>query len=722
MQHQTKTNRNQLPNIMKKLVLTILALATLSASLRADLVLNDSFNYPDGAIDGAAGSPWTRHSGTAGTALVRQKKLEIFSSRAEDVGALLSGGPYKPGSNTLLFASFRLACTNLPTSAGTYFAHLKDASSTGFRGRIFVSTTNASPGSFRLGIANGTGENAVTFPLDLALKTEYLVVLRYAVDTTASTLWINPALETDSRVTGTDFAASPISVLTFAFRQAPGGGSLLIDSLKVGTAFSDVAGPNSPPTISAIADQRIPAGTSSSPIPFSIEDAESPGEDLFVTATSSNQRLVSDEDFIFEGTGSDRFLLVMPRAREEGETVVTLAVYDTENNFSITTFRLFVGAPAISDIPDQTTPANSSTGPIAFTVADGETPPNELTVAVTSSDSGLLPAANVVLGGSGANRTLILTPAANHAGLSTITVSVSDGIQSVSDTFILTVAPRLGVVGQDGFDRGDGPIVDGSGRWLHHSGNFGDAQLVGQQLKLDEALSEDVSIELAGAPFGLSSGAVLYASFTVLFSTLPSGTGGFFAHFKDDSAGNFQGRLFASTANAARGAFRLGIANNAAAVPSSAQIPRDLQTNRTYLVVLRYNVGTGVTTLWVDPAAESDPGKTASDAPSLVAISTFAFRQSSGIGTAVVDNLIIGGAFGDVVASGGIHLKIVLGTDDIRVSWPASASGMVLQSNTGLLPGGWTTYADAPVVEGGENVIRLTGFERNRFFRLTQSN
>lgn len=706
---------------MKQLVLTLIALASLSADLKAELILSETFNYPNGAIDAAAGSPWTGHSGTAGTALVQQKKLEVFSSRAEDIGAPLSGGPYKPGTGTVLFASFKLACTNLPSVPGTYFAHLKDSTSTGFRGRIFASTTNAAPGSFRLSVANGTGENVATFPLDLALKTEYLVVLRYEVDTTASTLWINPVLEGDTRVTANDFLAGPVSVVTFAFRQASGAGSLLVDNLKVGTAFNDVAGPNSPPTLSAIAEQRIPAGTSSAPILFSIEDVESPGEDLFVIAFSSNQRLVSDESFVFGGTSSDRSLVITPQAAEQGETVITVAVYDPDNNFSLTTFRLVVGAPGISRIPDQATPANSSTGPIPFTVTDGETSPKDLVVAVTTSNPALLPPGNVALGGSDAHRTLTLTPAANQAGLTTVTVSVSDGIQSAAATFILTVTPRLGVIATDDFDRGDGSIVDGSGLWLHHSGTFGEAQLVGNQLKLDAALSEDISIELAGAPFGLSSGAVIYASFTVLFSELPTGTGGFFAHFKDDSAGNFRGRLFASTANAARGSFRLGVANNAGAIPSSAQISRDLETNRTYQVVLRYNVGTGVSTLWVDPTAESDPGITASDAPSLVDISNFAFRQNAGIGTVLVDNLIIGGAFGDVVVSREIRLKIVHSPTGISVSWPVSASGFVLQSNVGISPGLWTNYAGAPVAEGDEKVITLTSFEKNRFFRLIKS-
>src|SRR6185503_10765142 len=44
-----------------------------------------------------------------------------------------------------------------------------------------------------------------------------------------------------------------------------------------------------------------------------------------------------------------------------------------------------------------------------------------------------------VFGGSGANRTVTVTPAGGQTGTATITVTVSDGALSASDTFVLTV-------------------------------------------------------------------------------------------------------------------------------------------------------------------------------------------------------------------------------------------------------------------------------------------
>ena len=60
----------------------------------------------------------------------------------------------------------------------------------------------------------------------------------------------------------------------------------------------------------------------------------------------------------------------------------------------------------------------------------------------TSSNPTLVPNANIVFGGSGANRTVTLTPAPDQTGNSTITLNVSDGrfiISTISTTSVITV-------------------------------------------------------------------------------------------------------------------------------------------------------------------------------------------------------------------------------------------------------------------------------------------
>ena len=71
-----------------------------------------------------------------------------------------------------------------------------------------------------------------------------------------------------------------------------------------------------------------------------------------------------------------------------------------------------------------------------------ETPAASLTVAGASSNTALVPLANIVFGGSGASRTVTVTPAANQSGAATITLTVTDlNGGTANDSFVLTVLP-----------------------------------------------------------------------------------------------------------------------------------------------------------------------------------------------------------------------------------------------------------------------------------------
>jgi hypothetical protein len=96
-------------------------------------------------------------------------------------------------------------------------------------------------------------------------------------------------------------------------------------------------------------------------------------------------------------------------------------------------------APTISNITDKTTDFNTEISGIAFTVGDAQTAVASLTVSGTSSNTTLVPNDSIVFGGSDTNRTVAITPAADQMGTTTITITVSDGSLSASDTFVLTV-------------------------------------------------------------------------------------------------------------------------------------------------------------------------------------------------------------------------------------------------------------------------------------------
>ena len=96
-------------------------------------------------------------------------------------------------------------------------------------------------------------------------------------------------------------------------------------------------------------------------------------------------------------------------------------------------------APTISNITDRSIAVNTNTGAIAIAIGDIETAATALTLTKSSSNTTLVPNANIVFGGSGASRNVTVTPTANQLGTATITTTVSDGTLTASDTFALTV-------------------------------------------------------------------------------------------------------------------------------------------------------------------------------------------------------------------------------------------------------------------------------------------
>lgn len=95
--------------------------------------------------------------------------------------------------------------------------------------------------------------------------------------------------------------------------------------------------------------------------------------------------------------------------------------------------------PTISTISSQTLKENSASAPISFTVGDLESAAGSLAVSAASSNPTLLPQGGLVLSGTGAIRTLTLTPATNQFGTTTVTLTVSDGVNQTKTSFGVAV-------------------------------------------------------------------------------------------------------------------------------------------------------------------------------------------------------------------------------------------------------------------------------------------
>ena len=115
----------------------------------------------------------------------------------------------------------------------------------------------------------------------------------------------------------------------------------------------------------------------------------------------------------------------------------------TAYNTLVTQLGGYNTAPTIGSIANQSTLLNTATPAIAITVGDAELSPSILTVTGASSNITLVPTANIILGGSGANRTATITPATGQTGTATITVNVTDGTFTTSTSFVLTVSASV---------------------------------------------------------------------------------------------------------------------------------------------------------------------------------------------------------------------------------------------------------------------------------------
>ncbi len=135
-----------------------------------------------------------------------------------------------------------------------------------------------------------------------------------------------------------------------------------------------------------------------------------------------------------------------PALNFNGAVTFTYRASDGVTNSTTALVTLTVNAvndaPTITDIANQTGFVNAALGPITFTVSDVDAG-NVLTVTGASTNTALVPNANIVFAGSGMTRTVTITPAAGQVGTAGITVTVTDGSAGTAqDTFLLVVEYR----------------------------------------------------------------------------------------------------------------------------------------------------------------------------------------------------------------------------------------------------------------------------------------
>ncbi len=112
-----------------------------------------------------------------------------------------------------------------------------------------------------------------------------------------------------------------------------------------------------------------------------------------------------------------------------------LAALDANNETDPPT----AGAPTISHIGPQVVNEDEQTSFIPFQIKDSNTPVDALIITRDSSDPAVVPLTGIILGGSSSNRTVRIRPAANASGPVLITLSVSDGVNTTRESFVVNV-------------------------------------------------------------------------------------------------------------------------------------------------------------------------------------------------------------------------------------------------------------------------------------------
>jgi len=264
----------------------------------------------------------------------------------------------------------------------------------------------------------------------------------------------NPALVPNPTVT----YISPDAAGTLRFAPAPFGFGTATITVQVNDGgasnnivtrtFAVTVNPvNQPPTLNALADLDLNEGDGLQTVNLSgiSSGATNETQTLSVTATSSNPGLIPNPTVTYSSPNATGSLRFTPVAGAGGAATITVTVNDgaASNNTLTRTFNVSVNRlPTISTITDQSVAAGAIVPPIPFTIGDAETAAGSLAVTATSTNQTLLADADLVISGSGANRTLNLSPAADQAGVSEITVTVNDGRASSNRTFLFTVRPR----------------------------------------------------------------------------------------------------------------------------------------------------------------------------------------------------------------------------------------------------------------------------------------
>jgi hypothetical protein len=203
------------------------------------------------------------------------------------------------------------------------------------------------------------------------------------------------------------------------------------------------------PTISPIPNLTTSEDTPVGGVSFTIADAETPAASLHLTAVSSNPVLLPVSNISLAGIGNARVVFMVPATNSSGTTTITITAQDADGNVGATSFLLTVTAvndpPTLSALPNLVIDENAGPQTVSLSgiTSGAGNEAQTLTVSAVSSDPSVLPNPTVTYISPGSTGSLRIVPKEDAFGVSTVTVSVQDGVTTGSQSFQVTVNARL---------------------------------------------------------------------------------------------------------------------------------------------------------------------------------------------------------------------------------------------------------------------------------------
>jgi subtilisin-like proprotein convertase family protein len=227
------------------------------------------------------------------------------------------------------------------------------------------------------------------------------------------------------------------------------------------TSFLFVVNPvDDAPTITTSTNRVIIAEDGSTVINFLVKDIDSTiGTSSNIMVFSSNPALVGVANLSTNGPNNQApgtefnvAVTVTPIANQSGSTVISFVVSDRSQSV---TNQVTVEVTPVNDLPTITFPTLGSSSPttnviaggtinnIPVTVGDIETPTRNIVLTATSDDQTLIPNGNIIVGGSGSDRTITVTAAGTGTsetpGVTISTVATDESGGKTTNSFLVKI-------------------------------------------------------------------------------------------------------------------------------------------------------------------------------------------------------------------------------------------------------------------------------------------